>query len=96
MTAFDTLGVSMWVESLDNSAVSTLGGEPCVVTGRVVDPSGALVAGATADVCYDVQRPDEMGVGDLRGAVLLGRAPSPAPWRDVVLPGATGGVGAPA
>jgi hydroxyquinol 1,2-dioxygenase len=49
-------------------------GEPCVVTGRVVDPSGAPVPGALVDVWqanadgfYDVQKPDEMGVGDLRG-----------------------------
>ena len=49
-------------------------GDPCVVTGRVLDASGAPVAGATVDVWqanadgfYDVQKPGEMGVGDLRG-----------------------------
>jgi len=49
-------------------------GKPCVVTGRVTDAAGAPVAGATVDVWqanaagfYDVQRPDEMGLGDLRG-----------------------------
>ena len=49
-------------------------GDPCVVTGRVVDAAGAPVAGASVDVWqanadgfYDVQRPTEMGLGDLRG-----------------------------
>jgi catechol 1,2-dioxygenase len=49
-------------------------GQPCVVTGRVVDETGAPVPGASFDVWqanadgfYDVQKPDEMGVGDLRG-----------------------------
>ena len=49
-------------------------GDPCVVTGQVLDASGAPVAGATVDVWqanadgfYDVQKPGEMGVGDLRG-----------------------------
>jgi len=49
-------------------------GEPCVVTGRVLDADGAPVAGATLDVWqadadgfYDVQKPAETGPGDLRG-----------------------------
>ena len=49
-------------------------GDRCVVTGRVRDSAGAAVAGASVDVwqanasgSYDVQRPAEMGVGDLRG-----------------------------
>lgn len=49
-------------------------GTRCVVTGRVLDESGHGVAGASVDVWqanadgfYDVQRPEEMGVGDLRG-----------------------------
>lgn len=49
-------------------------GEPCLVTGRVVDDQGEPVAGARVDVwqanaegCYDVQRPDEVPRGDLRG-----------------------------
>lgn len=49
-------------------------GEPCVVTGRVVDEDGRPVAGAAVDIWqanaegfYDVQKPEEMGVGDLRG-----------------------------
>jgi catechol 1,2-dioxygenase len=58
----------------DDINVSGEPGEPCVVTGRVVDGTGAPVAGATVDVWqanadgyYDVQQPGEMGVGDLRG-----------------------------
>lgn len=50
------------------------GGEPCLVTGRVTDTSGAPVAGARVDVWqadadgfYDVQRPDEVPDGNLRG-----------------------------
>jgi len=49
-------------------------GERCVVTGRVVDAEGGPVRGASVDVWqanaegfYDVQKPDEMGHGDLRG-----------------------------
>jgi hydroxyquinol 1,2-dioxygenase len=49
-------------------------GEPCLVTGRVVDESGAPVAGAAVDVWqadaegfYDVQRPDVVPAGNLRG-----------------------------
>lgn len=48
-------------------------GEPCIVTGRVVDPSGTPLAGATVDVwqaddhgAYDVQQGLEMA-GNLRG-----------------------------
>jgi len=98
----DVLGVSMLVESLNNSAggqlteatvegpfhmvaspvrelgadinVSAEPGEPCLVTGRVVDEDGAPVAGASVDVWqanangfYDVQMPDEMPRGELRG-----------------------------
>ena len=50
------------------------GGEPCLVTGRVTDTSGAPVAGARVDVWqadadgfYDVQRPDEVPERNLRG-----------------------------
>jgi hydroxyquinol 1,2-dioxygenase len=49
-------------------------GEPCVVTGQIRDADGAPVAGAQVDVWqanadgfYDVQQPEQMGVGDLRG-----------------------------
>jgi len=49
-------------------------GEPCLVTGRVADASGVPVPGATVDVwqadaegLYDVQQPDQVGVGNLRG-----------------------------
>ncbi|GGM06679.1 dioxygenase [Dactylosporangium sucinum] len=49
-------------------------GEPCLVTGRVVDAAGAPVAGASIDVWqadadgfYDVQRPAEVPSGNLRG-----------------------------
>lgn len=49
-------------------------GEPCLVTGRVVDQHGTPVRGAAVDVWqanargfYDVQRPDEMAPGELRG-----------------------------
>jgi catechol 1,2-dioxygenase len=49
-------------------------GEPCLVTGQVVDDTGVPVAGATVDVWqanangfYDVQKPDEMPPGVLRG-----------------------------
>ncbi|MGZ4494344.1 MAG: dioxygenase family protein [Nocardioides sp.] len=49
-------------------------GVPVVVTGRVTDEVGNPVAGATvdawqanADGFYDVQKPEEMGIGDLRG-----------------------------
>ncbi|WP_425956093.1 dioxygenase [Xylanimonas sp. McL0601] len=48
-------------------------GEPLLVTGRVTDETGNPVVGAKVDVWhanadgfYDVQKPDEMGVGDLR------------------------------
>jgi protocatechuate 3,4-dioxygenase beta subunit len=49
-------------------------GEPCLVTGRVVDADGRPVAGASIDVWqadadgfYDVQRPGEVPDRDLRG-----------------------------
>lgn len=49
-------------------------GEPCLVTGRVVDDDGAPVAGATVDVWqanadgfYDVQQPDDLPALNLRG-----------------------------
>jgi catechol 1,2-dioxygenase len=49
-------------------------GEPCLVTGRVVDDGGRPVAGAAVDVWqadadgfYDVQRPDEVAPLNLRG-----------------------------
>ena len=51
-------------------------GDPLLVTGRVTDEAGAPVAGATVDVWhanadgfYDVQKPEAMGVGDLRAAL---------------------------
>lgn len=54
--------------------VSAEPGEPCLVTGRVVDDAGTPVAGAAVDVWqansrgfYDVQRPEEMPPGELRG-----------------------------
>jgi len=50
------------------------GGEPCLVTGQVVDPEGRPVADAAVDVWqaddegfYDVQRPGELPEGHLRG-----------------------------
>ncbi|WP_119729192.1 dioxygenase family protein [Thermomonospora amylolytica] len=49
-------------------------GEPCLVTGRVVDTGGVPVAGASVDVWqadadgyYDVQRPGEVPPLNLRG-----------------------------
>ncbi|MGY1823147.1 intradiol ring-cleavage dioxygenase [Geodermatophilus sp. SYSU D00079] len=49
-------------------------GEPCLVTGRVLDTDGNPVAGASVDVWhadaegfYDVQRPDEVPACNLRG-----------------------------
>jgi hydroxyquinol 1,2-dioxygenase len=49
-------------------------GRPCLVTGRVVDEHGTPVAGAEIDVWqadaegfYDVQRPDAVPAGNLRG-----------------------------
>jgi catechol 1,2-dioxygenase len=52
-------------------------GEPgvaCVVTGQVADDGGNAVPGAAVDVWqanadgfYDVQKPQDMGIGDLRG-----------------------------
>ncbi len=58
----------------DDINVSGEPGDPCLITGRVVDQDGAPVAGATVDVWqansrgfYDVQRPDEMPAGELRG-----------------------------
>ncbi|WP_432824546.1 dioxygenase [Dactylosporangium sp. CA-092794] len=49
-------------------------GEPCLVTGRVVDTAGRPVGGASVDVWqadadgfYDVQRPDEVPRQNLRG-----------------------------
>jgi hydroxyquinol 1,2-dioxygenase len=54
--------------------VSGQPGEPCVVSGRVLDEDGTPVPGASVDVwqadaegCYDVQRPGQMSHGDLRG-----------------------------
>ncbi|HEY5879326.1 MAG TPA: dioxygenase [Nakamurella sp.] len=58
----------------DDINVSGEPGEPCLITGRVVDQDGVPVPGATVDVWqansrgfYDVQRPDEMPQGELRG-----------------------------
>jgi catechol 1,2-dioxygenase len=58
----------------DDINVSAEPGQPCLVTGRVIDQHGAPVAGASVDVWqansrgfYDVQRPDEMPPGELRG-----------------------------
>ncbi len=49
-------------------------GQPCVVTGRVVSTDGTPLPGATLDVWqadaegfYDVQRPDTVPEGNLRG-----------------------------
>lgn len=58
----------------DDINVAGRPGEPCLITGRVVDRSGRPVAGATVDVWqadargfYDVQRPGELPPGELRG-----------------------------
>jgi len=63
----------------DDINVSGEPGEPCLVTGRVVDQHGTPVAGASVDVWqanargfYDVQRPDEMPPGELRGVFRTG------------------------
>lgn len=60
--------------SLGDSIDEVSNGEPCLVTGRVVDDRGAPVAGARVDVWqadadgfYDVQRPGEVPGGNLRG-----------------------------
>ena len=49
-------------------------GEPCVVSGRVLDPAGKPIAGASLDVWqtndegfYDVQQPDDQPEMNLRG-----------------------------
>jgi protocatechuate 3,4-dioxygenase beta subunit len=49
-------------------------GEPCLVTGRVVGTSGEPLPGALVDIWqadhrgfYDVQQPDRVAVGSLRG-----------------------------
>ncbi|WP_420122722.1 dioxygenase [Nakamurella sp.] len=58
----------------DDINVAGRPGEPCLITGRVVDRVGRPVAGATVDVWqadasgfYDVQRPGELAPGELRG-----------------------------
>ncbi|MGE0817657.1 MAG: dioxygenase [Candidatus Nanopelagicales bacterium] len=55
------------------------GGEPAVLTGRVVDPDGAPIAGAVLDVWqnaatgfYAVQQPDVQPPTNLRGRYLSG------------------------
>ncbi|MFB7508980.1 dioxygenase family protein [Streptomyces broussonetiae] len=58
----------------DSTDEAGRGGEPCLVTGRVVDTDGRPVAGAGIDVWqadadgfYDVQRPGEVPERNLRG-----------------------------
>jgi hydroxyquinol 1,2-dioxygenase len=60
--------------ALGDSIDLTGDGEPCLVTGRVTDPSGTPVPGARVDVWqadadgfYDVQRPDVVPQQNLRG-----------------------------
>ncbi|WP_233517591.1 dioxygenase family protein [Geodermatophilus marinus] len=57
-----------------DSIVEAGDGEPCLVTGRVLDTAGVPVAGAAVDVWqadadgfYDVQRPGEVPRDNLRG-----------------------------
>lgn len=63
----------------DDINVSGEPGEPCLITGRVLDQHGAPVAGAAVDVWqanargfYDVQRPTQMPAGQLRGLFRAG------------------------
>ena len=66
----------------NGDTIDLMGGEvPCVVRGRVLDPEGGLLAGATVDVwqCteagfYDVQQPDEQPRGNGRGVFRADRA----------------------
>jgi protocatechuate 3,4-dioxygenase beta subunit len=59
----------------NGDSIDLLGGKvPCLVTGRVIDPSGQPLAGATVDVwqCtedgfYDVQQPGVQPTGNGRG-----------------------------
>ena len=58
----------------DDINVAGAPGQPCLVTGRVVDRAGRAVAGAAVDIWqadaggfYDVQRPDAVAPGQLRG-----------------------------
>lgn len=59
----------------NGDTIDLLGGRvPCVVRGRVLDPDGAALVGATVDVwqcteegLYDVQEPDRQPLGNGRG-----------------------------
>jgi hydroxyquinol 1,2-dioxygenase len=77
-TASTVLGPFHVVESPPRSlgdSIDLLGeGQPCVVTGRITDPSGNPLPGAVIDVWqaddkgfYDVQQPDVQPIGNGRG-----------------------------
>jgi hydroxyquinol 1,2-dioxygenase len=58
----------------DSIAAGHVGGEPCVITGEVRSSNGETLGGALLDVwqaneagVYDVQRPGEIPLGELRG-----------------------------
>jgi protocatechuate 3,4-dioxygenase beta subunit len=66
-------------------------GEACLVTGRVIGPDGEPVGGATVDVWqadaegyYDVQRPDTVPPGNLRG--LFTTEPDGTFWFRTIMP----------
>jgi len=66
-------------------------GEACLVTGRVVGPDGEPLGGATVDVWqadadgfYDVQRPDTVPEGNLRG--LFTTEPDGTFWFRTIVP----------
>jgi len=78
VTASTVLGPFHMVESPSRSLGDTIslapGGEPTLITGRVLSADGAPLPGAMVDVWqadadgfYDVQRPDEVPERNLRG-----------------------------
>jgi hydroxyquinol 1,2-dioxygenase len=77
-TASTVLGPFHVVDSpsrgLGDDIATGVGGEPCLVTGRVVGTGGEPLPSALVDVWqadhrgfYDVQQPDRVAVGSLRG-----------------------------
>jgi protocatechuate 3,4-dioxygenase beta subunit len=77
-TASTVLGPFHVVDSppreLGDDIAAGIDGEPCLVTGRVVGTEGEPLPGALVDIWqadhrgfYDVQQPDRVAVGSLRG-----------------------------